>query len=418
MKRIVSILIGLMVSFYFYTVNFTFMPSWLSSKTFLSVIGIIIFAYQSIQCKSFKLDQDIMLSGMLAGVFSFSCLLSVIANGTDDMSYVTYIVSFAVWTFGAHAVCTFIRLHHGRLDLKLISNYLIWVAVLQCILSQLIAHIPAVMYFIDSIVADHNAFFHDKDRLYGLGAALDPAGVRFSIVELLIAHQLIKGNGHLRSSELWFYYLSFFIILVLGCMISRTTTVGAILGIVYSILDRIRHMGGNINIGRLKSIGVLILILVIAIPIIVYLYNNDSFTHQQLRFAFEGFFNWVETGVWRTGSTDKLNGTMWIWPTDQTGWLIGYGLFGNWAYGTDIGYCRFTLYCGLLGLSIFAYFFLFLSQRFAKRNPGTGLIAMMLFVLNMIIWVKVATDIYLIFAILFSMRYVNSIYDNMSRTRK
>ena len=45
-----------------------------------------------------------------------------------------------------------------------------------------------------------------------------------------------------------------------------------------------------------------------------------------MRFAFEGFFNWVEKGEWSTSSTEKLNREMWIWPNDQRTWLIGSGL--------------------------------------------------------------------------------------------
>lgn len=410
MKYIGHILVGLLVSFYFYTFGFSFTPSWLTSKTLVTLIGVVMFAFKSLQGSSLKIDVDIITAGILALLFSFSCLLSIIANGTRDMSYVTYIVSFAIWTFGAYALCSIIRIHHGRLDLKLVTDYLVWVALLQCILSQIIAHNPIVMAFVDSLCSDHNWTYHELNRLYGLGAGLDPAGVRFSIVEILIAHQLFCGD-RLKSKEIWFYYISFFTILVLGCMISRTTTVGAVLAIAYAVLNKLISMGRSLNPNRLKSFGILILVLCIAIPVVVHLYNTDSETHQQLRFAFEGFFNWAETGVWRTDSTDKLNGTMWIWPTDRTGWLIGYGLFGNWAYGTDIGYCRFTLYCGILGLSIFTYYFMFLSQRFARRNPGTGMLALMLFALTLGVWVKVATDTYIIYAILLSIHSVNNIYD-------
>lgn len=55
----------------------------------------------------------------------------------------------------------------------------------------------------------------------------------------------------------------------------------------------------------------------------VYLYNNDPFFYKNIRFAFEAFFNWVETGELRTDSTDKLNTMMWVWPEDVKSWIIG-----------------------------------------------------------------------------------------------
>src|SRR5690606_4428155 len=72
----------------------------------------------------------------------------------------------------------------------------------------------------------------------------------------------------------------------------------------------------------------------------MYLYQTDVYFKDQIRFAFEGFFNFVEKGEWRTDSTDKLNRTMWVWPENTKTWIIGTGLFDNWVYGTDIGYCR------------------------------------------------------------------------------
>src|SRR5699024_4932136 len=97
----------------------------------------------------------------------------------------------------------------------------------------------------------------------------------------------------------------------------------------------------------------------ILVLVAVYFYQNDLEVREQLRFAFEGFFNWVEEGKWYTGSTDRLNSVMWIWPesSDVKTWLIGKATFDNWhAVGTDIGYCRFVFYSGLLGLITFSVF--------------------------------------------------------------
>lgn len=47
---------------------------------------------------------------------------------------------------------------------------------------------------------------------------------------------------------------------------------------------------------------------------------------------------------------------MWVWPEDVKSWIIGTGLFANFVYSTDIGYCRFILYCGLIGFGTFVLF--------------------------------------------------------------
>ncbi len=115
----------------------------------------------------------------------------------------------------------------------------------------------------------------------------------------------------------------------------------------------------------------------------------------------KAFFNWVEKGEWSTGSTDKLNREMWIWPEDQKTWLIGSGLFGLFVYNTDVGYCRFILYCGLIGFSVFAFLFVYLGLFFSYKVPKYRLLFLIFIALTFVIWLKVATDIFFIYALFF-----------------
>lgn len=141
--------------------------------------------------------------------------------------------------------------------------------------------------------------------------------------------------------------------------------------------------------------------IVVGFAVLSFLYKTNPYYYEMLRFAFEGFFNWMETGVWRTDSTDKLDAIMWIWPSDLKTWLIGSGLFGNFIYSTDIGYCRFILYCGLIGFSIFVLFFVYNAVVFSRNNPAYRNLFLSLFVFALIVWLKVSTDIFLIFALFY-----------------
>ncbi|MCQ2084320.1 MAG: hypothetical protein MJY58_07500 [Bacteroidaceae bacterium] len=418
MKKLNSILIGLLVSFLCYAFNFSFLPGFLSTKNIATIVGALLFIIQSFKLGTFKVDFDVVMAGLIAIFFSGACFMSATLNLTRDLTYATYIVSFLLWAFGAHGICSLIRMNHGRIDLELVCFYFIWVAVFQCVLSQLIHYIPAVQNFIDSIVDGGNQSLKDIDRLYGLGASLDVAGTRFAVAEVLIAYLLNDGSPEYRTGPMIFWsYVAFIIILIFGCMVSRTTTVGALLAIVYAVIADFRRISTRIQNSRLKQIGLMVLILLICIPLFIFIYRTDPDMRYQMRFAFEGFFNYAETGVWRTDSTDKLNGTMWIWPTDSRGWFIGYGLFGNWAYGTDIGYCRFILYCGILGFSIFAYFFIFLTHRLARRNEDTGVLAFTLLLLVFTIWIKVSTDIFFIYILLISVNHVRNLYVDLESVR-
>ena len=79
---------------------------------------------------------------------------------------------------------------------------------------------------------------------------------------------------------------------------------------------------------------------------------------------------------------------MWIWPEDQRTWLIGSGLFDNFVYSTDIGYCRFILYCGLIGFSVFAFLFVYLGAAFALKEPKYRLMFLIFMLLTFVFGLK------------------------------
>lgn len=399
-KLFVVIFLGVVMSFFFYPISFTFLPSSLNTKMMLAVLGAIMFVYTSLKSHTVLLSRDTLYAAIIAVVFSVVCYFSTVINNTNDSSYTSYVVSFFVWFFAAYSVCELLRSHYGVVSLRIITMYLTWVAVAQCILSQMIDNIPSFQILVDSIVSG-NSHVRELDRLYGIGASLDTAGVRFSVTLLLLSFFIVKAGESSESvGELWGYYFSFIVITVLGNMISRTTSVGSIIGLGYILLYAVGNMSQEVKANQLKSVAIILIMLGVLIPLGVYLYNTNANVHSNLRFAFEGFFNWIEYGEWRTDSTDKLNAVMWVWPKDVRTWIIGSGLFDGWVYSTDIGYCRFILYCGIVGFSIFSFFFAYNAYAFSQKFDNVVLLAFLLLCLTFVIWLKVSTDIFLIYALL------------------
>ncbi len=402
-RLFVMFLLVWVVSGYFFEFGFTFLPGSLTTKRVMAVIGVIAFMVRTYREKSLRLSRIVFVSALIAIIFSAWCFYSMMANDTGDTTYVTYAIkSFPLWLSGAYGVVSILKWYHGYCNLKLITDYLMVVCVMQCILSQMIDHIPAFQLFVDSIIEQGQWYMHYIDRLYGIGAALDTAGVRFSCVMLLMAHQVATNKWVTdKGWRLMLYIMSFVVIIVLGNMIARTTIVGAVLAIVYMLLALGFTKHGNLTYRQIRFYGVLIGIVVLAVVICSILYNSSPEFRHSMRFAFEGFFNWVETGEFRTDSTDKLNNVMWIWPDNFRDWMIGTGIFGNWYYSTDIGYCRFVLYCGLIGFGIFSLYFIYNGLILNKKYKNFWLASLMIVSLTFIIWIKVATDIFLLDAILF-----------------
>jgi len=398
---------GLVVSMFYFSFGFTFLPAAVNTKLLLSIVGFGMSCYHAVQNGAMKIDRALIGAAAFAVLFSMVCFIAVDFNYTNDFSYATYIVSFLVWIFSAYAVCVTIRWVHGRVNLSLLTYYLIAVCFLQCLLALAINTMPEFQFFVNRYIEQGQEFLLEVDRLYGIGASLDNAGVRFSIVLILIAAVLSK-ERELRNStgRLSLILLAFFTIIVIGNMISRTTSVGAGMALAYLVWS---SGLAKLVVGRdfFKFHLLFGCMLILAIMITAYFFKTDPMFRAQIRFAFEGFFNWVEKGVWRTNSTDKLNRNMWVWPSDTRTWLTGTGLFDNWIYGTDIGYCRFILYCGLPGFMIFALFFVYNAVVFGRGYRQYRVVFYMLLVLTFIVWIKVSTDIFLIYALFYSIDMFN-----------
>lgn len=395
--------IGAGVSFYLFPFGLFFFPAGVNTKNLMALLGLFFVVYHSIKNKTFHISRNLFGAYAIALLFSVTCLFAIDYNGTNDFSYATYIVSFLIWTCGGYAVCTLIRNEHGTVNFKLVTFYMTAVCLVQCILALMIDRIPEFQLLVDTYIGQGQDFLNDINRLYGIGASLDPAGVRFSVVLILIAtllvmHPEVKAN----KKHLALLTIAYLVIVMVGNMISRTTTTGFALSFfvliystgIFQLIIRKEYFKFHLIFGS---------ILVVTVIIAAFFYQTDPAFHQNMRFGFEGFFNWVETGVWRTGSMDKLNREMWIWPTDLKSWVIGTGLFDGWVYGTDVGYCRFILYSGIVGLAVFSSLFVYCTYVFYIKYPQYRLLFLLLLVFTFVVWIKVSTDIYFIYAIFFSM---------------
>ena len=399
-----------MTSVFVFPFEFTFLPN-VNTKLILSLIGIMLFLVQSARTSTLKLDRGFIEIVLLALLISLICFFSVVYNHTNDYAYVTYIVSMLVWLFGAYAVVWCIKESYGTISIPLISNFIIASAVFQCISALLIEYIPSFSSWVDRVVlgVGFQKSFSDvkNERLYGIGAFLDVAGMRFSCILGILAIV----STHLKTrSKSWISYLyiaCFIFIACIGNMMSRTTLVGVAIALVYWLWTSIR--GDKESFQTLKC---LVTLLLICMPIIIYVYNTNDTFYNKFRFGFEGFFNLFEQGEWRTTSNDKLQ-SMFIFPENFKTWVIGDGYFEdvrkdpyyigyNWLYfymGTDVGYSRFLFYFGITGLLAFCLFFIRCATYLMELYPKYKIMFFTILCINFIIWIKVSSDCFTLFAL-------------------
>lgn len=415
--RFLLIVFGVtLTSLYFFPIEFQAFRG-INTKQMLAATGLVILGLRLSMGKGIgngMVHKDFLLLSVYAVLVSLAGVFSVTINNTPDYSYSSYIMSFWVWTGGAYAVSRYICWLHRKLSFPIVGNYLITVCVFQCVMALWMDLSPSVKDFVDRYIEQGQDFLNSAKvhRMYGIGASLDVAGIRFSCVLIIIAYLTFNLEKTIYRKYLPIHLLAFAIITVIGNMIARTTIVGVVIGLGY-IFNMSWDRGLNISWKAQRIWKWVSMTLLIVIPVAIYYYNNDETIHKHLRFAFEGFFSIVEKGHWETTSNNTLEGMI-VFPESVKTWIMGDGYFdnptktdpyfigtytGGYYMGTDIGYLRFIFYFGLIGLLAFSNFFFQVSRVCYHRFEGTRFLFLMILLCNFIVWLKVATDTFLVFAL-------------------
>lgn len=186
MMQYLSIIFTIVItSLYFFPID---VVTGVNTKMIIAACGLLVFMIQLAQKKIF-FEKDYLFITLFAGIVSLCGVISMWYNDTADTAYATYIVSMWVWLGGAYFVIKLINLIHGENSVLLLCNYLIAVCVFQCVLALSIDLNPLVKSFIDSIYPA-GTYYAEHERMYGIGAALDVAGSRFSAVLVMSKHSI------------------------------------------------------------------------------------------------------------------------------------------------------------------------------------------------------------------------------------
>jgi hypothetical protein len=415
-KAILVLFTLITTSFFLFPFEFYAIPG-INTKMMMAVVGVVIVGWKCLVKRSIHTSQELLWVLALAGLFSLICLFSVTYNNTSDYAYASYITSMIVWLSAAYAATEIIQFTHQSLSFRLLTSYLLAVCTLQCLLALWIDNSPEIKNLVDAYINQGAVILNQIKRIYGIGAALDVAGTRCGAVLVITAAFLCTDK--LITKEKWnlvITLISFGIVTVVGAMIARTTLVGAGIAIAYIVyatrIFSINHQKKNQQRLLMWILPTTILMTFLSI----FLYQTNQNIHDLMRFAFEGFFNWYEKGTWETASTNVLEG-MWVWPEHLKTWIIGDAFFDNPYYsdprytgaamhgfymGTDVGYLRFIFYCGLTGLAAFILFLLVICLINHKKYKNERPLFIALFILQLAIFAKVSTDIFLIYAFFFA----------------
>lgn len=421
--KVVGILGGILLTdFFLFPLAFAFFP-YGNTKIYMALAAIIILLFRGREFITEKGSRVFIILCCYALSVSFVNFISIVVNNTPDYTYVSYIISMLVWLGGAFSLVCYLDNLHDGLSVRVIAYYLLTVCALQCISALLIDNNVGFYNVVCQLIKDQKGTLEYADgRLCGISCAFDPAGIRFSAVLVISLFLLPKFLAD-KDVKIWsktLFLIGIAIVVIVGNMISRTTTVGAIMGMAYVLYAVTFGRMLDLN-QKFSTFKWLLIILIVTIPTVAYLYNTNYNFREELRFGFEGFFSLAESGEWNVHSNNVLE-NMVVLPDNLKTWLVGDGFFidttqdpyyvgktyEGYYMNTDIGYLRFIFYFGLIGLLTFTAYFIYVTKACISFFPKLWVMFLALLMLQFIVWFKVATDIFPIFAIFLSWGFIDS----------
>lgn len=419
MFRFIGIVLAIVLtSFAIFPIELVKLPGF-TLKTTMAPLGLVLLLTDLARQRRPALNSGFLRVVVWASAVSFISFVSITYNDTNDNSFTGYFVSMIVWISAAYVAVSTIKAVHGTLSVRLVANYLIVMCVLQCVLAFLISQVPFIENFVNSVFIT-NSEEMTKGRLYGIGAALDIAGLRFMAVLTIIIYMVTQLSEEEEKKYSLLYIGAFFIIALIGNMISRSTVFGIFISLAYLIVISFSNYGKLEIIRQIWKKFLLVMTAVVLVSVVLYQTNNSF--RNSMHFGFEGFFSLYEEGQWEVSSNNGLIYMLkYIKPEELRTWIIGDGYCdtplhdpyytGPYAYegyymGTDVGYMRFIFYFGIIGTFIFMMYFYQVASVCAKFFPEYKNMFFLILLCNYIGWIKVSTDIFCVFALFLVARLV------------
>ena len=392
----------ILTSFAIFPIELVWFPG-LTLKTAMAPLGLVMLLINFARQRRSVLDSGFLWVGIWAAAVSFISFVSITYNDTNDNSFTGYFISMLVWVCAAYVAVSAIKAVHGTVSVNLVANYLIAMCVAQCVLAFVISQVPSIENLVNSIFLTGSKEM-TKGRLYGIGAGLDIAGLRFMAVLSIIIYMVTHLSEKEEKKYSLLYIAAFFIIALIGNMISRSTVFGVFISLAYLIIASIFKFSQKDIIKRIWK-KFLLLMGALILGVIVLYQANSSFRNS-MHFGFEGFFSLYEKGQWEVSSNNSL-----IWmlknikPENTRTWIIGDGYCGDpnndpyyigpqpkggYYMGTDVGYMRFIFYFGVIGTLIFMIYFYQVACVCGSYFPKYKDMFFLILVCNFIGWIKVS----------------------------
>lgn len=384
---------------YIYPLYFNGIP--LSSRIIYAIFGMGIIIYG----RYIKLSLLYPLKGLIP-IFAVS-LLTGILNRTFDFSFAKYCISVLMFFFAAIFVYNILNTFLGKdkiLNIDFLVKLFIIIVTLQSIISILMFLIPGftdTLYAIFSVPESEEATLEDNIgmRLIGLGSYFFAAGVIHGLSLIFTVYLYLKNK--INKKWIIVYIFNFFV----GLLMARTTVIGFAVSILFMVIWK------PLNVFYIKQKfkwGIyLVLLFVIALIGIIMVVDEKV-----LKWAFEFFYNYSDSGSFESSSTNRLK-EMYVIPTNFFTYIIGDGKYnlpnGDYYMSTDVGYLRLLYYGGIPMIVSFYFFMYYISKYIVKYNTSIidKYLFFIIFLYLIILNFKGLADLNSVLVIIYIFSYLN-----------
>ena len=336
-------------------------------------VGLALYAYHRFP---FKEVIFILLFGVLYYFYYYICAY---VNGGGDGSLDYYFRSQIAWFFSAYLCISFMFRAHENPNLETLAYYIVFAMFAQAVISVGMTLNDSVKDFFFALQskADYNEMKMDMSegqRIVGYGTGFFGAGAVYGYGLIFNAYLLVKAK--LNRNQFILLAAVFCFIFYVGLFTARTVVTGLTIGL--ALIGALYFIDSNTDKKRIKTFVIVVIFLAAAGYSLSYMYF-PSMTD----WAFELFTNFIETGEFKTKSSNDLSGMLYA-PQDLMTQVFGTADFG--ITGSDVGYTILFFFVGFPGTILF--FLYQLSPLWLSRAKNFSVnvlpiaLAIQLFALN------------------------------------
>lgn len=348
-----GILIGAVLFFYLYGVNFTFAPTYTSRIIVLA--GTAYLLLLACRYRTIPVDRGLLLIGALYGAHLIWLLLVSVIVGPSDLVFLAGSINIALHAM-VGGIFFALLLRARECDVR---GLILLVQVVISVQAALI-----LLYFVNAgfrewtfLYIPEGGNIDHREVLYRSRGMTHSSGATLSVVQsfgVLFTGYLLA-TCRLRSAEFWYLLLSFALLLISVALTGRTGLL--VLPVVLAYLAAVAIFRRGVSTSMLAFASLLPVALVCA-------YFGLMIGYQSLigegasGEAFELLVSWVIGGFFDDGRfesrTVQILQSHWFLPADsRTFWL---GDLSTWLENrtpSDVGYVRVLFASGFVGAAIY-----------------------------------------------------------------